>query len=70
MEGILLEGVTTGTAVAGVLILVAVVAGALLAQLSEEEMAGAIFTWAEWPLPETEKPALPAEEEIEERRAA
>ena len=70
MEGIILEGMTIGMAVVGVLILVAVVTGVFLAWLAEEEKAGAVFTWAGWPIPETKEPALPKEEEEAERRAA
>ncbi len=68
MEGIILESMTIGMAVVGFLILVAVVTGVFLVWLSEEERTGASFTWAGWPLPETEEPATPEEEA--ERRAA
>lgn len=70
MEGIILEGISIGMAVVGVLILVAVVTGVFLLWLGEEEKAGASFTWAGWPLPETKEPALPEEEEEAVRRAA
>jgi len=70
MEGILLEDMTIGTAFLGILILVAAATGALLARMGEEEKAGAAFPWAEWPLPETDRPALPREEEEVVRRAA
>ena len=70
MEGIILDGFTIGLSAVGVLILVAVVTGVFLVWMSEEGEAGASFTWAGWPLPETEKPAIPEKEEIPERRAA
>jgi hypothetical protein len=70
MEGIILEGISIGMAVVGVLIRGAGVTGVFLLWMSEEEKVGASFTWAGWPLPETKEPALPEEEEEAVRRAA
>lgn len=68
MEGILLEGTTIDVAIAAFVFLGAVVTAVLLAWMDEEEKMGARLTWAGWPLPESEKPAAPAEERL--RRAA
>jgi len=64
MEGVILEGITIDVAIAAFLCLVAVVAGVFLAWMGEEEKMGASLTWAGWPLPETEKPAVPVEERL------
>jgi len=68
MEGLILEGTTIDVAIIAFLFLGAVVTGVLLAWMNEEETMGASLTWAEWPLPEAEKPAVPVEERL--RRAA
>ncbi len=63
MEAIFIEvaDVTFGVAFTGLLALLLVAAGIFLAGIGEAEAAGARFTWAEWPLPETIAP--PAEEQ-------
>lgn len=55
MEGIFFEALTVefGVAFTGVLLLIAIAAGLLLAGMAEEETAGTRLLWAEWPLPET-----------------
>lgn len=68
MEGVILEGTTIEVAIAAFLFLGAVVSGTILAWMAEEERMGASLTWAGWPLPEAEKPAVPEEERL--RRAA
>ncbi|MGE5190289.1 MAG: hypothetical protein ACM3NF_09550 [Gemmatimonadota bacterium] len=57
MEGILIDvSATTFGAFIGMTALLFVVAGILLAGVAEGEAAGARYTWAEWPLPETVAP--------------
>lgn len=68
MEGVILEGTSIGVAIAAFVFLGAVATGVFLAWMNEEEKAGATLTWAGWPLPEAEKPEVPAEERL--RRAA
>ena len=66
METLLLN---PAIAAAGVFILLAVLLGAvLLGYVAEEEAKGRRLIWAEEPLPETGKPALPEAEQL--RRAA
>ena len=64
MEAIFIDiaDVTFGAAFTGLLVLLAAAAGIFLAGMAEAEAAGARFTWAEWPLPETVAP--PAEEKV------
>ncbi len=64
MEAIFIDvsAVTFGAAFTGLLALLVVAAGIFLAGMGEAEAAGARFTWAEWPLPETVAP--PAEEKV------
>jgi hypothetical protein len=56
MEGIYFETLTVefGVAFTGLLCLVAIASGLLLAAMAEEEKAGARLLWAEWPIPGTE----------------
>ncbi len=55
-----MEGITTaftvssGVFLSALALLVLVVGGILLGRLSDEEKRGKRFTWAEWPLPESE----------------
>ena len=58
MEAIILEvsALTFGVAFAGAIALLVVAAGIFLVGMAEAESAGARFTWAEWPLPETVAP--------------
>ncbi len=58
MEAIFIDvsAVTFGAAFTGLLALLVVAAGIFLAGMAEAEIAGARFTWAEWPLPETVAP--------------
>ena len=62
MEAIFIdvEALTLGVAFTGLVALLVVAAGIFLAGMAEAEIAGARFTWAEWPLPETVETA-PAE---------
>ncbi len=64
MEAIFIEvsALTFGVAFAGLVALLLVAGGIFLAGMAEAEVAGARFTWAEWPLPETVAP--PAEEKV------
>lgn len=66
MEGIFFETLTIefGVAFTGTLLLIAVVAGAFLAGMAEEERAGTRLLWAEWPLVETVEPAPPKVERV------
>ncbi len=66
MEGVILEIMTFGfdIAIVGILVLVAAGTGLFLASMGEMEAAGARFTWAGWPLPETEEPAPPEERKV------
>lgn len=64
MEGVILESITIDVAIAAFLFLGAVVTGVLLAWMNEEEKAGKSLTWAGWPLPETEEPAVAVEERL------
>lgn len=61
MEGILFELLTVEFSVAftGLLFLIAVAAGVVLAGMAEEEREGARLLWAEWPIPETAAPIVP-----------
>jgi len=61
MEGILFEIPTVEFAVAftGLLLLIAVAAGVILAGMAEEEREGARLLWAEWPIAGTAEPAAP-----------
>ena len=58
MEAIFIEveALTLGVAITGLIALLVVAAGIFLAGMAEAETAGARFTWAEWPLPETVAP--------------
>ena len=58
MEAIFIdvEALTLGVAFTGLVALLVVAAGIFLAGMAEAEVAGARFTWAEWPLPETVAP--------------
>ena len=58
MEAIFIDAsaLTLGVAFAGLIALLVVAGGIFLAGLAEAEVAGARFTWAEWPLPETVAP--------------
>ncbi len=58
MEAIFIDvsALTLGVAFAGLIALLVAAAGIFLAGMAEEEAAGARFTWAEWPLPETVAP--------------
>ena len=58
MEAIFIDvsALTVGAAFAGAIALLVVAAGIFLAGMAEAETAGARFTWAEWPLPETVAP--------------
>jgi hypothetical protein len=58
MEAIFLEvsALTFGVAFAGLIVLLVAAGGIFLAGMAEAEVAGARFTWAEWPLPETVAP--------------
>ncbi len=58
MEAIFIDvsAVTFGAAFTGLLALLVVATGIFLAGIREAERAGARFTWAEWPLPETVAP--------------
>ena len=63
------EAFASPVAFAGGLILLAVLAGGvLLGCIAEEEAKGRRLIWAEEPLPEAGKPALPEAEQL--RRAA
>ncbi len=64
MEAIFIElsALTFGVAFAGLVALLLIAGGIFLAGMAEAEAAGARFTWAEWPLPETVAP--PAEEKV------
>ncbi len=55
-----------GVAIPAALAMAGVFAAAILVSMAEEESAGAVFPWAEWPLPETAAPA----EKVELLRAA
>jgi hypothetical protein len=61
MEGILFELLTIEFAVAftGLLLLIAVAAGVILAGMAEEEREGARLLWAEWPIAGTAMPVAP-----------
>ncbi len=52
MEGILFETLTIEFAAAfsGLLVLIAVTAGVILAGMAEEEREGGRLLWAEWPI--------------------
>jgi hypothetical protein len=56
MEGIYFEtlAVEFGVAFTCVLVLIAIVAGLLLAGMAEAERAGTRLLWAEWPIAGTE----------------
>jgi hypothetical protein len=56
MEGIYFEtlSVEFGVAFTGLLFLVAIASGLLLAGMAEAEKAGTRLLWAEWPIPGTE----------------
>ena len=58
MEAIFIDvsALTLGVAFTGLIALLVVAAGIFLAGMAEAESAGARFTWAEWPLPETVAP--------------
>jgi len=58
MEAIYIEvsALTFGVAFAAGIALLVAAAGIFLAGMAEAESAGARFTWAEWPLPETVAP--------------
>ena len=58
MEAIFIdvEALTLGVAFAGLIVLLVAAGGIFLAGMGEAEVAGARFTWAEWPLPETVAP--------------
>lgn len=58
MEAIFIDAsaLTFGVAFAGLVALLVVAGGIFLAGMAEAEVAGARFTWAEWPLPETIAP--------------
>ena len=58
MEAIFIdvEALTLGVAFTGLVALIVAAAGIFLAGMAEAEYAGARFTWAEWPLPETIAP--------------
>ena len=58
MEAIFIDvsALTLGVAFAGLIALLVAAAGIFLAGMAEAESAGARFTWAEWPLPETVAP--------------
>jgi len=58
MEAILIDvsALAFGTAFAAGIALLVVACGIFLAGMGEAEIAGARFTWAEWPLPETVAP--------------
>ncbi len=58
MEAIFIDAsaLTLGVAFAGLIALIVVAGGIFLAGMAEAEVAGARFTWAEWPLPETVAP--------------
>ena len=66
MEGIFFETLTIefGVAFIGTLLLIAIVAGAVLAGMAEEERAGTRLLWAEWPLPGTVELAPPKVERV------
>ena len=58
MEAIFIDvtALTFGTVFAGAVALLVIACGIFLAGMGEAETAGARFTWAEWPLPETVAP--------------
>jgi len=67
MEGILIDTAVFGsvTAVVGGVLLVAVsVCFAVLGYVSDGEVEGKRFFWAEWPLPEADEVVHPEEREI------
>jgi hypothetical protein len=63
MEAILSEmTVGAGVLLSALALLVAVIGAILLGRLEGEEKTGRRFSWAEWPLPETE-PLVPREDQ-------
>ncbi len=67
MEGILIDTAVFGSATAiagGVLLLAVAVCVAILGYVSDGEAEGKKFSWAEWPLPESDKAVHPEAREI------